>query len=25
LMEQGLSVDIPDQPGAVVITYKKLK
>jgi len=25
LMEQGLSVDIPDQPGAVVITYKRLK
>lgn len=23
LMEQGLSVEIPDQPGAVVITYKK--
>ena len=24
LLEQGLSVQIPDQPGAVVITYKKL-
>ena len=23
LMEQGLSVSIPDRPGAVVITYKK--
>jgi hypothetical protein len=25
LMEQGLSVDIPDQPGAVVITYKQVR
>jgi len=25
LMDQGLSIDIPDQPGAVVITYKRLK
>ena len=23
LMEQGLSVNVPNQPGAVVITYKK--
>jgi alpha-galactosidase len=25
LMEQGLSVNIPNQPGAVVITYRKLE
>ena len=24
LMEQGLSVSIPDRPGAAIITYKKL-
>lgn len=24
LMEEGLAVNIPDQPGAVVLTYKKL-
>jgi alpha-galactosidase len=25
LMDQGLAVNIPDQPGAAVLTYKKLK
>jgi alpha-galactosidase len=25
LMEQGLLVNIPHQPGAVIITYKKVK
>ena len=25
LMENGLVVSIPDQPGAVIITYKKVK
>jgi len=25
LMDQGLAMNIPDQPGAVVLTYKKLK
>jgi hypothetical protein len=24
LMEQGLAMNVPDQPGAVVLTYKKL-